>query len=66
MRIYSAPVLAPVANVKHLLEMHGIECRIEGEHRSGVGAVIGYVAPVECEEQYYRSQKAPAMVAGVT
>ena len=27
---------------------------------------IGYVPPVECEEQYYRSQKAPAMVAGVT
>ena len=29
-------------------------------------APIGYVPPVECEEQYYRSQKAPAMVAGVT
>ena len=34
-------MLAQVANVKHILEMHGIECRIEGEHRSGVGAVIG-------------------------
>ena len=29
-------------------------------------APIGYVPPVECEEQYYRSQEAPAMVAGVT
>ena len=29
-------------------------------------APIGYVPPVEREEQYYRSQEAPAMVAGVT
>ena len=29
-------------------------------------APIGYVPPVECEEQYYRSQEAPVMVAGVT
>ena len=29
-------------------------------------APIGYVPPVECEEQYYRSQAAPAMLAGVT
>lgn len=29
-------------------------------------APIGYVPPVECEEQYYRRQETPAMVAGVT
>ena len=29
-------------------------------------APIGYVPPVERDEQYYRSQEAPAMVAGVT
>ena len=29
-------------------------------------APIGYVPPVEREEQYYRSQEAPVMVAGVT
>ncbi len=29
-------------------------------------APIGYVPPVEHEEQYYRSQEAPVMVAGVT
>ena len=29
-------------------------------------APIGYVPPVEREEQYYRSQEAPAMLAGVT
>ena len=29
-------------------------------------APIGYVPPVECEEQCYRSQAAPAMLAGVT
>ena len=29
-------------------------------------APIGYVPPVECEEQYYASQEAPVMVAGVT
>ena len=27
---------------------------------------IGYVPPVEFEEVYYRSQEAPAMVAGLT
>ena len=29
-------------------------------------APIGYVPPVECKEQYYRSQADPAMLAGVT
>ena len=29
-------------------------------------ALIGYVLPVECEEKYYRSQEAPAKLAGVT
>ena len=29
-------------------------------------APIGYVPPVECEQQYYRSQTAPVMLAGVT
>ena len=29
-------------------------------------APISYVPPVECEEQYYRSRAAPAMLAGVT
>ena len=29
-------------------------------------APIGYVPPVECEEQYYRRQEAPATLAGVT
>ena len=35
MRVYSAPVLAQVTHIKHVLEMHGIECRIQGEYRSG-------------------------------
>ena len=28
-------------------------------------APIGYVPPVECEDKYYRSKEAPAMVVGV-
>ena len=31
MRIYSAPVLAQVAQMKQVLEMNGIECHIQGE-----------------------------------
>ena len=41
MRVYSAPVLAQVTQMQQVLEMNGIACRVEGEHRSGVGAVIG-------------------------
>ncbi len=41
LRIYSAPVLAQVTQMRHLLEMRGIECRIQGEHRAGLGAQIG-------------------------
>ena len=44
MRVYSAPVLAQVANFKHILEMHGIECRIQGEFRSGAA---GELPPTE-------------------
>ena len=44
MRVYSAPVLAQVANVKHILEMHGIECRIQGEYRAGAA---GELPPTE-------------------
>ena len=44
MRIYSAPVLAQVAHIKHILEMHGIECRIQGEYRSGAA---GEIPPTE-------------------
>ena len=35
MRIYSAPVLAEVTHIKHVLEMHDIACYIQGEYRSG-------------------------------
>ena len=44
MRIYSAPVLAQVAQMKHLLEMNGIECHIQGEYRSGAA---GEIPPTE-------------------
>ena len=40
-RIYSAPVLAQVPQMKHLLEMRGIECLIQGQYRSGAGAGLG-------------------------
>ena len=38
MRIYSAPVLAQVMHIKHVLEMHDIACHIQGEYRSGAAA----------------------------
>ena len=44
MRVYSAPVLAHVAHVRHILETHGINCRIQGEYRSGV---VGEIPPTE-------------------
>ena len=59
MRVYSAPVLAQVTQMKQVLEMNGIECRIQGEYRSGVGGVIGPAEawpelwvddPSQCEE----------------
>ena len=37
-----------------------------GADHSRLPAPIGYVPPVECEEQYYRRQEAPATLAGVT
>ena len=40
MRIYSAPVLAQVAHMRQVLEMQGIECRIQGEYRSGAAGEI--------------------------
>lgn len=44
MRVYSAPVLASVSQMRHLLEMNGIECEIRGEYRGG-GA--GEIPPTE-------------------
>ena len=44
MRVYSAPVLAQVTLIKHVLEMHGIECHIQGEYRSGAA---GELPPTE-------------------
>ena len=44
MRIYSAPVLAQVAHMRQVLEMEGIECRIQGEFRSGAA---GEIPPTE-------------------
>ncbi len=35
MRVYSAPILASVSQIRHLLEMNDIECEIRGEYRSG-------------------------------
>jgi hypothetical protein len=35
MRVYSAPILASVSQIRHMLEMNGIECEIRGEFRSG-------------------------------
>ena len=35
MRVFSAPVLASVSQIRHLLEMNDIECEIRGEYRSG-------------------------------
>ena len=44
MRIYSAPVLAQVTHMKHVLKMHDIECHIQGEYRSGAA---GEIPPTE-------------------
>ena len=44
MRIYSAPVLAQVTLMQQVLEMNGIECRIQGEYRSGAA---GEIPPIE-------------------
>ena len=33
MRVYSAPVLAQVTHIKHVLETHGIECHLQGEYQ---------------------------------
>ena len=44
MRIYSAPVLAEVTHIKHVLEMHDIACYIQGEYRSGAA---GELPPTE-------------------
>ena len=40
MRVYSAPVRFQVTQVKHLLEMHGIECQVQGQYRSGAAGVL--------------------------
>ena len=40
MRIYSAPVLAQVTHIKHVLEMHDIACYIQGEYRSGAAGAL--------------------------
>ena len=40
MRIYSAPVLAQVMHIKHVLEMHDIACHIQGEYRSGAAGEL--------------------------
>ena len=40
MRIYSAPVLAEVTHIKHVLEMHDIACHIQGEYRSGAAGEL--------------------------
>ena len=40
-------------------------CTNAADH-SRLPAPVGYVPPVECEEQYYRRQEAPATLAGVT
>ena len=40
MRVYSAPLLTQVAHIKQVLEMHGIECRIQGEYRAGAAGVL--------------------------
>ena len=44
MRVYSAPVLAQVTHIKHVLEMNDIECYIQGEYRSGAA---GELPPTE-------------------
>ena len=44
MRVYSAPVLAMVANVQQVLESNGIESQIRGEYR---GAAVGHIPPIE-------------------
>ena len=43
-RVYSAPVLAMVANVQQVLESNGIESQIRGEYR---GAAVGHIPPIE-------------------
>ena len=40
MRIYSAPVLAQVMHIKHVLEMHDIACHIQGEYRSAAAGEL--------------------------
>ena len=45
MKVYSAPNLAMVGNMKNILEIHGIACEIRGENRY-IGA--GELPPIEC------------------
>ncbi len=49
MRVYSAPVLANVALLKDVLEMHGIAAEVRGEDRgaAGPGAIPATEAWVE-------------------
>ncbi|MCY4078240.1 MAG: DUF2007 domain-containing protein [Acidobacteria bacterium] len=60
MRVYSAPILAQVAHVRHVLEAHGIECRIQGEYRSGA---VGEIPPSEAWPELWVVDPADAVEA---
>jgi hypothetical protein len=49
-RVYSAQFLAPVANMKNVLKMHGIESNITGENLS---AAVGEIPPIEAWPQLW-------------
>ncbi len=49
-RVYSAPVLALVENVKNVLELNGIESTISNQYLS---AVVGEVPPIETWPQLW-------------
>ena len=55
MRIYSAPVLAQVMHIKHVLEMHDIAYHIQGEYRSGAAGELvsaGVVFLARCPRSF--------------
>jgi len=49
-RIYSAPVLAMVENVKNVLELDGIRCTVSNEYLS---AGVGQLPPIETWPQLW-------------
>ena len=53
-RIYSAPVLALVENIKNVLELNGIESTISNQY---LNAVVGELPPIETWPQLWVAEQ---------